>query len=299
MTRQEYLSELKYELRTLPVEEQEEALEYYRCYFDDAEDDAKVIEEFGSPRELAESIMGKFASLPQVNKPSENSSSDGSFGNFSSSEVRSLDISVGVAEVVIAGEGDRFCVEYRNLEPGDIKCSLSPFGTFCVENKRRLPDISRIFQKEKEKVNHARILIKIPSECRVDLLRLHVGAGSLVTKNVTITSSRSYMDVGAGNLEAGQVLGGCAELHVGMGHLSYRGSVSGKIKAECGLGQIEMFLKGKESDYSMEAKVGLGSVSFNGQKKDGFGNLEASEIKANHFAVQCGLGEVKIKMSEN
>ena len=108
MTRQEYLSELKYELRTLPVEEQEEALEYYRCYFDDAEDDAKVIEEFGSPRELAESIMGKFASLPQVNKPSENSSSDGSFGNFSPSEVRSLDISVGVAEVVIAGEGDRF-----------------------------------------------------------------------------------------------------------------------------------------------------------------------------------------------
>ena len=60
-----------------------------------------------------------------------------------------------------------------------------------------------------------------------------------------------------------------------------------------------MFLKGKESDYSMEAKVGLGSVSFNGQKKDGFGNLEASEIKANHFSVQCGLGEVKIKMSEN
>ncbi len=120
MTRQEYLSELKFELRTLPVGEQEEALEFYRSYFEDAGNDEEVMQEFGSPQKLAAEIISKFASVPQVRRPTENIGADGSYGNFSRDEVRSLDFSVGVAEVVLVCEGEKFSVEYRNLNPGDI-----------------------------------------------------------------------------------------------------------------------------------------------------------------------------------
>lgn len=297
MTRQEYLSELKYCLRSLPVEEQEEALEFYRSYFEDACDDEEVMREFGSPENLAQEIISKFASVPELRKSSENKGAEGRFGNYKREEVRSLDISVGVAEVVLAGEGDTFSVEYRNLNPGDIKCGLSPFGTFTVENNRRFPDVSKLFRNENNGVSHARILIKIPADCKLDLLRLHVGAGSFTCKNVSITTSRSYVDVGAGNLELERVKGGSGEFHVGMGHLSYKGSLSGMVKADCGMGQLEMKLSGNKEDYSISAHVGLGSVSLNDTKKDGFGNLECQETKANHFSVNCGLGEVKISIA--
>ena len=56
MTRHEYLDELKWELRSLSVEEQEDALEYYLGYFEDAGNDEAVMKEFGSPTELASSI---------------------------------------------------------------------------------------------------------------------------------------------------------------------------------------------------------------------------------------------------
>ena len=39
MTREKYLSELKSELRSLPDAEQVEALEYFKGYFEDADND--------------------------------------------------------------------------------------------------------------------------------------------------------------------------------------------------------------------------------------------------------------------
>ena len=299
MTRSEYLKELRYELRSLPAEEQEEALEYYRGFFEDADDDVTVMNDLGSPRELAATIIEKFACVPEVKRKTSNQEAEGSYGNFSADEVRSLDISVGTAEVVLAGTGSTFCVEYRGLEPGAINCSLSPFGTFCVENNRQFPDISNIFKKRDDGgANHPRILIKIPPVTKLDLVRIHVGAGSFVTKDIDITTARSYLDVGAGNLEVNRLSGGAAELHVGMGHLSYKGKVTGLVKAECGMGQIEMNLNGRQGDYSIEGKVGLGSIKFNSIKKDGFGSLVYTEKKDNHFSINCGLGEVKIKMEE-
>lgn len=59
MTRNEYLGALRQELRSLPLQEQEEALRYYEEYFDDAgpENEQQVIAELGSPRELARNIV--------------------------------------------------------------------------------------------------------------------------------------------------------------------------------------------------------------------------------------------------
>ena len=298
MTRSEYFIQLKNALRVLPVEEQEEALEYYRCFFDDASDDEKAMEELGSPEELSRAITEKFACVPELKKKAWNTGHEGRAGNFSKESVRAVDISVGAAEVVMAGTDDNyFCVEYRNLDPGDMMCALSPFGTFTIENARRIPDFGRLFRhRDDGGVNHPRILIKIPRVCELDLVRIHVGAGSFVMKDVDIKTLRSYLDVGAGNLEVSKLNGGPAELHVGMGHLKYCGKTSGLVKADCGMGQLEMLLEGKEEDYTVSGKVGLGEIRMNGKKKSGFGSLECGEKKENHFSLNCGLGEIKIEI---
>ena len=292
MTRQEYLQELKEELKTLLVEEQEEALEYYRNYFEDADNDQAVMEELGSPQKLAAEIKEKFAGVPAVQ---ENQSQDGSYGNFDNTKVKSLDISIGIAEVVMAA-GDCFSVDFRGMAKGDIRYGLSPFGTFSIENNRKLPDFSTW---KRESKNHPRILIKVPPQTKLDILRLHVGAGSFISKGIDIQVARSYIDVGAGLIDIKTILGGAAEMRCGMGKLSYEGTVSGLVKASCGMGMLSLNLVGKEEDYSIEAKVGLGSVQFNNVRKNPLGTIPCTEQKQNHFSVQCGMGYVNIQMKEN
>lgn len=58
MSVEKFLDELKFLLSDLPEEEREEAIDFYRCYFEDAgkENEAAVIAELGSPEKVAYSI---------------------------------------------------------------------------------------------------------------------------------------------------------------------------------------------------------------------------------------------------
>lgn len=58
MNRNEFLRQLEQLLCDIPENERREAMEYYRNYFEDAgpEKDAQIIEELGSPQEVAASI---------------------------------------------------------------------------------------------------------------------------------------------------------------------------------------------------------------------------------------------------
>ena len=74
MTRNEYLGALREELRSLPVQEQEDALRYYEEYFDDAgpENEQQVIAELGSPEALARNIIqNSVFSLARAPQPEE------------------------------------------------------------------------------------------------------------------------------------------------------------------------------------------------------------------------------------
>ena len=55
MNQERFLAELAHLLQDLPEDEREEALEFYRCYFEDAgiENEAAVMEELGSPEKVA------------------------------------------------------------------------------------------------------------------------------------------------------------------------------------------------------------------------------------------------------
>lgn len=58
MNKQEFLRQLEMLLQNIPTSEREEAMEYYRNYFEDAgpEKEEDIIQELGSPEKVAESI---------------------------------------------------------------------------------------------------------------------------------------------------------------------------------------------------------------------------------------------------
>ncbi len=63
MNKEEYIRQLKEKLKRLPKEDFERAVEYYEEYFADAgkENEAKAIEDLGSPQEAADQIIRDMA----------------------------------------------------------------------------------------------------------------------------------------------------------------------------------------------------------------------------------------------
>jgi uncharacterized membrane protein len=63
MTRNDFLAQLKVQLRRLPPEEIDNAMSYYEEYFNEAgpENEQKVLAELGSPAAVASKIIGEYA----------------------------------------------------------------------------------------------------------------------------------------------------------------------------------------------------------------------------------------------
>lgn len=309
MTRDEYLKQLRLQIAALPLDEQNEAMEYYFNYFEDANDDAKVIEDLGSPEKLAAEIKEKFACVPaaaarpkteekQKNEHFGGSSYAGSSAQsfmFSTSEVRSLDLSIAMAEVVVIS-GENYKVESRGFEPGDLNCSVSPYGTLLIENKRKMP-LTRFFERGTGKNWHPRLLVTVPANAKIDTLKVRIGAGSLVTKEVNVEANRACFDVGAGNMVLNRIESGRSDIRCGMGNLEITGKLTSLCKVDCGMGSVKIKIAGNAEEYSYDSKVGLGEVVFNKEKKAGVAENASTSKKENHFSINCGMGAVHIEFA--
>ncbi len=309
MSRDEYLKQLRLNIAALPLDEQNEAMEYYYCYFEDAGNDEKVIEELGSPEKLAAEIKEKFACVPATSQKADYKQKTEHFGSnasysgssaqsfmFSTSEVRSLDLSIAMAEVVVIS-GENYKIESRGFEPGDLNCSVSPYGTLLIENKRKMP-LTRFFERGESKNWHPRLLVTVPGHAKIDTLKIRIGAGSLVTKDVNIEANRACMDVGAGNLVLGKIESGRSDIRCGMGNLEFSGKLTSLCKIDCGMGSVKIKVEGNAENYSYDSKVGLGEVVFNKEKKAGVAENASSSRKENHFSINCGMGAVHIEFTE-
>lgn len=302
MTKEEYLSELKINILSLTEDEQQEALQYYSDYFDEANDVEKVINELGSPTELAKSIIERFANVPvEVEKEAESESSenesfnasDALYFKFNPSEIKNLYCNLGAAEVV-AIPGSVFSVETRGVQAGNFNCSLSSDGNLSINNIKRI-NLAFLSHERTGRIV-PRILITIPEKMNFNKMRFSIGAGSFDSKSVNINYGTANVDVGAGSLVLGKINGGKINIRCGMGVVDITGKLKERINIDCGMGSVKLNLEGNPDKYSFDAKVGLGDFRMNNFKKSGVGNSVSGEKKENHFSVNCGMGSVNIQI---
>jgi len=297
MTREEYLNQLKNNLLSLTEDEQAEALQYYSDYFEEANDDQKVISELGAPEELAKTIVEKFANaLVNKNEKKESESksgvnADGLYYEFDKKKVKSIALNFGAAEIVMIS-GKTYSVETRGISKDFLNCSLNSDGVLTVNNTRK---INIDFWSHERKLRVVpRILLTVPETAAIDKLKIVVGAGDLRAKNVDLHFNSGNIEVGAGNLVLNNIQGANLTARCGMGNLEVKGSITGRSNIDCGMGCVKFDLNGNAEDYSYDAKVGLGDFRFNKEKKAGVCKSFESEIKENHFSVNCGMGSVSI-----
>lgn len=304
MTREEYLNQLKLNLTPLTLEEQAEALQYYSDYFEDCNDDSSVMEKLGSPEELARTIVENFANVPtRVERNNSNSNKNDSsadsvtdsslYYEFKKENVRSINLDFKASDVILIS-GDRFSVETRGIREKDMECHLSDQGLLTVKNTNLFsflssPRIDRIVQ---------RILITVPEKCSLEHINLTVGAGNFRTRETDLHCATGRFDVGAGNMLINSIHGGNISFHCGMGNITFRGTVKGNSSIDCGMGNVTLNLSGNSSDYSYEAKIGLGEFHFNEEKRSGVGQNIRQERKENHFKISVGMGSVNIRIEK-
>ena len=237
MTREENLNALKAQIMALTQDEQNEALQYYSDFFEEANNDEKVIAELGTPEELAKTIIEKFANavVPQDsdNKTEDNNEDNDTqdygetalYYSFENSDVRNLDMNFGMSQVVMI-KGDCFAVETRGISEADFNCHLSAEGTLSMYNNRK---INLTFLNHDRGVRFVpRILITVPEKVELNKFILRVGAGEFKTKDVDIKCSKGIVNVGAGSIKLNKVKGGEIDFKCGMGNLEYKGTVTGK-----------------------------------------------------------------------
>lgn len=307
MNREEYLKELKSCIQALPIEEQNEALDYYYNYFEDANDDEKVISELGTPSKLAEEIKAKFACVPATKAEEAKTEENEKYEenrikgdptalrfSFDKDKVKNLDFALGIAEIVMIS-GDTFKVETRSIDPNIFRCELSERGTLIVQNTHKMPSF-KFLGHENPSHKHPRILITIPQDAKIEIARISVGAGSLTAKDTCFSCKSGKFEVSAGNLDIKKIKGGNIDFRCGMGKLSFSGITTGQCNVDCGMGSIDLEISGISSEYSADAKIGLGEFKFNDQKKSGIGDMSCLEKKINHFSVNCGFGCVTINV---
>lgn len=312
MTREEYLNELKSSIMSLTSDEQAEALQYYSDYFDEADDDEKVMRELGTPSELAKTIIEKFANALVDTKDEKtggksgdseksednadaNCSIDALFFEFDKKKVKNLSMDFGAAEVAII-EGDKYSVETRGIQRDSINCNLNNEGTLFISNSRRF-NLNYWSHNRRSRIV-PRILITLPKNASVEKVRIAMGAGKLVSRKISLSCSSGSIDVGAGNLVLDGLLGGKINMRCGMGNLEIKGSITGTVNLDCGMGNVSLILKGDPEKYSYDAKVRLGDFRFNGEKKSGVCQVYNNQKLENHISVNCGMGSVSINFEK-
>ncbi len=310
MTREEYLNELKSSIMSLTNDEQAEAIQYYSDYFDEADDDEKVMRELGSPEDLAKTIIEKFANALVDTKKAgqgddedeeggESSSSgrsiDALYYEFAKNKVTNISMDFGAAEVALI-EGDKYSIETRGLPEEASNCYLSKEGTLVVSNTRRF-NLNFWSHNRRSRIV-PRILVSLPKNAEVEKLRIAVGAGKLVSKKLSVSCRAGNIDVGAGNLVLDGLFGGKLDMRCGMGNLEFKGSITVSVNLDCGMGSMSLKLKGDPKTYSYDAKIGLGDFRFNDDKKSGVCQIYNNQKLENHFSVNCGMGSVTIKIEQ-
>lgn len=167
------------------------------------------------------------------------------------------------------------------------------------------------------KWNHIEVKVRIyvPADITPDDMKFKIGAGELKCQN--ISAKQLSVDIGAGeatfeNISAetadikvgageGEILSsqlGSCNVNVGIGEFTLQGTITGNVDVDCGMGEIDMKLTNAYRDFNYALKVGAGEIEINESEYHGTSNMVKLENGAEKtMAIQCGMGEVTVKLS--
>lgn len=154
------------------------------------------------------------------------------------------------------------------------------------------------------------LLIKIPSNSKVDVIDIENGVGKIEINNLTLNKldigcgtssvvannlkmSNCYISGGTGSVKLHDILTDIIKIDSGTGSAYISGDIMNKAIISTGANSVNLELNSKESDYNFYIETGLGSININQNKYKREASINNKSDRT--IKVTAGTGSIDIK----
>ena len=229
-----------------------------------------------------------------------------------STPISSLVFEAGACSVeIVTGEGEDYRLDYEGLKYGTLTYQLEG-EELKISYEQKNNWSAKMFVEND--INAQKIILTVPENAILDSALFEFGAAEITMEEVTTKKlyvtvgagalnadgltaiERAKLNVGAGAFYADDVALANAELVCGVGEMNLAGRFDGETVAECGVGSMELRVRGEQEDYRGELDCGLGEIEFGDITIDGSGKKSYGTSSAERrMDIKCGIGEVDVR----
>ena len=199
-----------------------------------------------------------------------------------------LEISLKYDELLIQEyDGDKIRVNVANDAKNDVVVKETS-GKITITDTR-----SGNVKKKKQ------IKVIVPSGKDFDTVSLGVDMGT-IDLECDLKVQELSMEVGAGEFSGyGNITAANCDLQVGAGTIDIDQIDVQKLNADCGAGEIDMVVTGKEKDYNYELSCGMGEIDLENSEYSGLGieKTISNEGAQKDMVLECGMGEIDVEFT--
>lgn len=199
-----------------------------------------------------------------------------------------LEISLKYDELLIQEyDGDKIRVNVANDVKNDVVVKETS-GKITITDTR-----SGNVKKKKQ------IKVIVPSGKDFDTVSLGVDMGT-IDLECDLKVQELSVEVGAGEFSGyGNITAAYCDLQVGAGTIDIDQLDIQKLNADCGAGEIDMVVTGKEKDYNYDLSCGMGEINLEDSEYSGIGiekNI-SNEGARKDMVLECGMGEIDVEFT--
>ena len=199
-----------------------------------------------------------------------------------------LEISLKYDELLIQEyDGDKIRVNVANDAKNDVVIKETS-GKITITDTR-----SGNVKKKKQ------IKVIVPSGKDFDTVSLGVDMGT-IDLECDLKVQELSVEVGAGEFSGyGNITAAYCDLQVGAGTIDIDQLDIQKLNADCGAGEIDMVVTGKEKDYNYDLSCGMGEINLEDSEYSGIGiekNI-SNEGARKDMVLECGMGEIDVEFT--
>lgn len=199
-----------------------------------------------------------------------------------------LEISLKYDELLIQEyDGDKIRVNVANDAKNDVVVKETS-GKITITDTR-----SGNVKKKKQ------IKVIVPSGKDFDTVSLGVDMGT-IDLECDLKVQELSMEVGAGEFSGyGNITAAYCDLQVGAGTIDIDQIDVQKLNADCGAGEIDMVVTGKEKDYNYDLSCGMGEINLEDSEYSGLGieKTISNEGAKKDMVLECGMGEIDVEFT--
>lgn len=199
-----------------------------------------------------------------------------------------LEISLKYDELLIQEyDGDKIRVNVANDAKNDVVVKETS-GKITITDTR-----SGNVKKKKQ------IKVIVPSGKDFDTVSLGVDMGT-IDLECDLKVQELSVEVGAGEFSGyGNITAANCDLQVGAGTIDIDQIDVQKLNADCGAGEIDMVVTGKEKDYNYDLSCGMGEINLEDSEYSGIGieKTISNEGAQKDMVLECGMGEIDVEFT--